>query len=145
MTVVDEQDTECKICQTEFSAEANMKSGCFFLTIDLETQIRSVLVADGVADQLFSNKASGYGDVSDICDGTFYQSLTDLKTGSMNISLTWNCDGIPLFKSSTNSIWPIRCTINELPPSISVQNMLVAGLWFGSCKPCVKLFVAVCQ
>jgi len=141
MTVVDEQDTECKICQTEFSAEANMKSGCFFLTIDLETQIRSVLVADGVADQLFSNKASGYGDVSDICDGTFYQSLTDLKTGSMNISLTWNCDGIPLFKSSTNSIWPIRCTINELPPSISVQNMLVAGLWFGSCKPCMSSYL----
>lgn len=141
MSAVGEVDIECKICKTEFSAEANKKSGSFFLTIGLETQIKSVLEADGVADQLFSNKAPGDSNVSDICDGTFYRSLTDLTTGSGNISLTWNCDGIPLFKSSTNSIWPIRCTINELPPSVSVHNMLVAGLWFGSCKPCMSSYL----
>jgi len=31
-----------------------------------------------------------------------------------NISLTWNTDGVPIFKSSKFSVWPFYCIINEL-------------------------------
>ncbi len=32
-----------------------------------------------------------------------------------NLSLLWNTDGVPIFKSSNYSIWPLYFTINELP------------------------------
>ena len=32
-----------------------------------------------------------------------------------NISLTWNSDGIAVFKSSKYNIWPLYFAINELP------------------------------
>ena len=38
-----------------------------------------------------------------------------------NISLLWNTDGIPVFKSTKSSLWPMLYTINELP-------------FFGSCQ-----------
>lgn len=33
---------------------------------------------------------------------------------SCNISLMWDTDGIPIFKSSKFSVWPFYCIINEL-------------------------------
>lgn len=32
-----------------------------------------------------------------------------------NVSLLWNTDGVPVFKSSKFSIWPLCFIINELP------------------------------
>jgi len=32
-----------------------------------------------------------------------------------NISFTWYTDGVPVFKSSKISMWPLYLTINELP------------------------------
>ena len=31
-----------------------------------------------------------------------------------NLSLMWNADGVPLFKSSKYSLWPMYLLINEL-------------------------------
>jgi Transposase family tnp2 len=54
---------------------------------------------------------------------------------SINLSLTFNCDGVPVFKSSRFSIWPILCVVNELPVSVRANHILIAALWFGSGKP----------
>ena len=34
----------------------------------------------------------------------------------MKITLLFNTDGIPLYKSSKVNIWPVFLAINELPP-----------------------------
>ena len=54
-----------------------------------------------------------------------------------NISLTWNVDGLPLFKYSKFSLWPIYLIVNELPYKLRTlkENMIIAGLWFGESKP----------
>ena len=46
-------------------------------------------------------------------------------------------DGVPLFRSSKASLWPIQLAITSLPPSIrfSVENLLLAGVWLGPVKP----------
>ena len=64
-------------------------------------------------------------------------------TNSNNITLTWNTDGVPLFKSSKTSIWPFYFIINELPYSqrFKRDNMILAGLWFGPSKPATNLFM----
>lgn len=52
-------------------------------------------------------------------------------------------DGIPVFKSSKFAIWPLYFVINELPykERISKDNMIFAGLWFGSSKPSMLTFL----
>lgn len=54
-----------------------------------------------------------------------------------NISLTWYTDGIPMFKSSKVSIWPVYLSINVLPfeERWKRENLLFLGLWFGDQKP----------
>ena len=51
-------------------------------------------------------------------------------TNPNNISFMWYTDGVPLFKSSKISIWPLFLSINELPyqDRIKQENMLFAGL-----------------
>ena len=53
-----------------------------------------------------------------------------------NISLTWNTDGVPLFKSSSFALWPLYFIVNELPYNKRIQreNMIFAGFCFGTNK-----------
>ena len=59
-----------------------------------------------------------------------------------NISFTVNTDGIPVFKSSKTSVWPIFLMVNELPYKMRSNRdfMILAGLWYGSDKPSMNLF-----
>ena len=54
---------------------------------------------------------------SDIYDGDVYQALVHdgFLSNKCNISLLFNTDGIPVFRSSTFSFWPLHFIVNELP------------------------------
>jgi hypothetical protein len=54
---------------------------------------------------------------TDICDGEVYQSLVrnGFLADNRNVSFIFNTDGIPIFKSSKFSFWPLYLLINELP------------------------------
>ena len=60
---------------------------------------------------------SAAGTIGDICDGVVYQELINagFLMDSHNFSLIMNTDGIPVFRSSAASFWPIWLLINELP------------------------------
>lgn len=49
---------------------------------------------------------------------------------SLTISLNFNMDGLPIFKSSNNQFWPILCNIAEMP---HIPPMVV-GVYFGNAK-----------
>lgn len=53
-----------------------------------------------------------------------------------------SCDGAPLIKSKTFSIWPLMCFLVELPPQErhKFDNILLTGLWYGKSKPNVPVF-----
>ena len=53
----------------------------------------------------------------DIIDGGVYQDLVEsgFLQDQCNISLTFNTDGIPVFRSSTFSFWPLHLIVNEFP------------------------------
>ena len=82
--------------------------------------------------------------ISDIYDGTLYQAWMDngFLSDRRNISLSWYTDGVPVFKSSKISVWPIYLSINELPFEIRKkrENTLLAGLWHGDIKPDMNRF-----
>ena len=80
--------------------------------------------------------------ISDITSSSLYQQLVRKQHLSENdITLTWNTDGVPVFKSSSYSIWPVQCMVNELPPHLRSKNILMTGLWFGQTKPHMNTFL----
>jgi len=141
MSPVDSLAGECEKCKTAFVEQENKKAGQFFLTLDLKFQIREALEIKGVGDCLITGNKLCMGQMHNIMDGTFVRSIPDLNTDDPNLCLVWNCDGVPLFKSSEHSLWPIRCLIGNLPHSISIQHMLIAGIWFGKSKPCMHTYL----
>ena len=52
-------------------------------------------------------------------------------------------DGVPLFRSSSFSMWPLHFKINELPLRLrnNLNNKILGGVWFGSKKPAVNAFL----
>ena len=84
--------------------------------------------------------------IEDIYDGLVYEKHFKnygFLANPDNISFFWNTDGVPLFKSSNISIWPIFLIINELEPSLRFksENIIFAGIWYSSKKPEAALFL----
>lgn len=54
-----------------------------------------------------------------------------------NLSFAFNTDGVPLFKSSKVSMWPVYILVNELPPHAERklrENVLFYGVWISILK-----------
>lgn len=54
----------------------------------------------------------------DICAGRLYRELLSsqlMGTTQHYVSVIFNTDGIPVFKSSNYEFWPLFLLINELP------------------------------
>ncbi|XP_026289147.1 uncharacterized protein LOC113214096 isoform X2 [Frankliniella occidentalis] len=127
------KDSVCDKCGTE------TKVG-FYLHVPLIEQLRALYARPGFVDLLSyrhkrSKKVSD--NLEDIYDGFLYKSIEPLLTSELDITLTWNADGISLYKSSNFQVWPIYFSINELPPEVrhKEENLLLGGIAFGNEKP----------
>lgn len=128
------QDVECPQCKLTHSVAKLLQLGSFFLTLDIETQIKALLLSGKIP----ANRAGLSYDVSDITQSAGYNSLPMTKD---DLSVTWNTDGIPLFESSGHSVWPLLLQVNELPYKERVNNLLLSALWFGIKKPKMNTFL----
>lgn len=84
--------------------------------------------------------------VTDITDGMAYQKVVgkmSLIESDLNLTATFNTDGINLYSSSKIELWPIFLAINELSPSLRFarENIILAGIWQGKGKPPFHRFV----
>ncbi|CAG2213138.1 unnamed protein product [Mytilus edulis] len=78
--------------------------------------------------------------IHDIVDGISYRELN--KPGAFlsyryAFSGIFNTDGIPLFSSTKEKLWPIFIAINEFPVSqrFCRENLILAGIWQGKGNP----------
>lgn len=125
--------SQCDSCNTLFDASANLKNGFYFLVFLLYAQIKQLLQEHGVS---LNEKTWTFGVLSDIQYGEEYQKLCDSGVlGKDDITLIWNCDAAPVFKSSKCSIWPIQCQVIELEPEVR-KNILSSALQFHVNHPC---------
>ena len=83
------------------------------------------------------------GRIHDIWNGDALKPL--LQEGAFfshpeHLGLILSTDGVPVFKSSSGSLWPVYLSIANLPPNIrySSAKTLICGLWFGPKKPPLK-------
>jgi hypothetical protein len=133
----------CSNCGEEFIPDDCLKSGNFFVYIPLKQQLVDILKNPKLHDYMTNRDLTAQTIyVSDITSSLLYQQLVEKHHLSENdITLTWNTDGVPVFKSSSYSIWPIQCMVNELPPHLRSKNILMTGLWFGQTKPHMNTFL----
>lgn len=131
-----EPGNKCGECQQSFNKKGLLEKAYYFLVMPLKVQLRNTLAhVHSKLRKHFTRDAC----VSDVNTGMEYRRETQgVHTDS--ITLTFNCVGSPVFNSSKTSIWPILCTINELPFVDRCKNVLLHSLWFGKGKPQVKSF-----
>ena len=124
---------------------------------------------DGVMESIWSRftlRTKGESRYTDIYDGRVYQQhvASGFLSQRDNISMIFNTDGVPVFRSSNFAFWPQYLLINELPSKIrytcstcklcymhvryaflciraAKENRLLAGLWYGAIKPEMTLFL----
>lgn len=132
-------------CSKDFSVSGSLS---FFVEVPIMDQLRKLFSKPGFYNDIqFRHNRDKKGDrISDIFDGELYKKLSqppNVLSSRDSISFTWNTDGVPVFKSSNFSLWPLYLVINELPPKkrFSKDNMILAGLWFGSSKPAMWIFL----
>lgn len=126
----------------------NKKSLAYFVEIPILQQLKTFFSRPTFYDDIqhrFRRKKKAKDNIEDVYDGNLYKELCAkgiLNSGD-NISFLMNTDGVPVFKSSKVSIWPLYFVINELDyhKRIARENMLFAGLWFGEKKPAMWTFL----
>ncbi|XP_044005551.1 uncharacterized protein LOC122850475 [Aphidius gifuensis] len=148
----------CANCYTGLAEKKQLCSRCEintkhnnFLEIPIIPQLEKLLNRDDIVHKIHSRlmrqniSPSNY---EDIYDGSSWKKL-NLELGYFNkpfdLSLTWNTDGISLFKSSKFSIWPLFLQINELPfiDRCKQENIILGGIWYGPKKPHGNLYLSV--
>lgn len=135
----------CNNCEREYERPNLVKKGTFFIVNSLKCQLKEMFQESGtcISEKLnyrFTRQKLHPNNFEDIYDGELYKAIEGLNDAN-NISLSWNTDGVPVFNSSNVSMWPIQCTINELPPKLRRDNILLTGLWFGNGKPDPSVFL----
>lgn len=111
-----------------------------FLTLNLATQIEKKIVRPQVKTSL------NYGTVrvkrnpkalEDVFDGKEYVKIHSNGQLKLENSLSYTLygDGSLSSESGKGSTWPVFIKINEVPPSMRAQNMILYGLWTNDSHP----------
>ena len=91
----------------------------------------------------FSTLLQGLMTISLLQDMHDGKALADLMSPGrflsipQNTGLVLSTDGVPIFKSSKGSLWPVYLMLTSIAPHLrtKVENLIVASLWFGPTKP----------
>ncbi|XP_024876430.1 uncharacterized protein LOC112457524, partial [Temnothorax curvispinosus] len=135
----------CQVCEEEI----NVKDPCyrdFFVTLDITDEIQSIIESnsDYYTTVIAEREQVIDNNLQDIHDGRKYKefiaSLPDDHKKSY-LTVIFNSDGSPIFKSAKFSIWPIQIIPNEVPMHVRNQKSIVYSLWFGHDKPNMIYFL----
>ena len=144
---------DANICVNQYCLKnlTSPKSKSYFIELPIKEQLQILFNRVNFTTLLlerFKRDTNNTNTIKDIYDGKIYQAFSR-KGGQLseefpnNISFILNTDGVTIFKSSKFSIWPIYLMVNELPYKNrkQVENMVLAGLWFGDSKPLMSTFL----
>lgn len=68
--------------------------------------------------------------IEDILDGSEYKRFDFLKNYGNISFIFFNSDGLSVFKSGNQQLWPIYAVINELPPDIRYSILFYSIILF---------------
>ena len=100
-------NTICSVCKRVSNSTDGLT---YFLHFSVSHQIRALIAKPNFYEDIsyrFQRQKSQEDNYEDIYDGSLYKKFTSsgrTLTDRKNLSLTWNVDGVPLFKSSKFSL-----------------------------------------
>lgn len=122
----------------------------YFVVENVKKQIKEILERKGnllkIQEELKRPKPTSLP-IVDITSGSEYKKMTVkgafLDNDNTNITLTFNTDGVSLFKSTNVSLWLVYLAINEIPPRerFLMKNLIIWGIWQGAAKPVMNTFI----
>ncbi len=119
----------CGNCSYKFNIKSKATAQ-FFVQLKLKHQIDNIVRKfHGEIKTINQVDNDSYEDVT---SGDYYKSIKQ-KIPDL-LSLTFNTDGVEIFKSKRkSSLWPLLMVVNEIPKEhrFKRENMIVAGLWYG--------------
>lgn len=139
MPQAQDETLTCVKCYSSITVKQSLHDLNYFLSIPLTYQIQDILENQGMHDICFQANNSNRIGIKDMYDGTLYQILRSESEEDF-LTLTFNSDGVPVFRSSKFNVWPILCCVNEIPPESRDKHVLLCALWFGSKKPEMSCF-----
>ncbi|XP_046392434.1 uncharacterized protein LOC124160594 [Ischnura elegans] len=126
----------------ECKANLKMKSSQnYFLSLSMKSQLLSYLKDKNFIEMVLKyrfQKPTCDGVYSDIYGGSVYRKYFDnggILSNPYNFSYSYFLDGLAYGDSSTQSVWPIYVTINELPYGQRSKYLILAGLYVGKKEP----------
>ncbi|XP_069470109.1 uncharacterized protein [Ambystoma mexicanum] len=122
----------------------------YFIQHSLIAQLQIMFSRKGFTENVRNYRFHHYmqkekHEMKDVYDGELYLDL--FERGFLNdpnsLSFAMNTDGVPVFKSSKVSMWPVYLIVNELPISQRKlrENVLLYGIWVSSKKPVMWSFL----
>lgn len=122
----------------------------YFVRHSVISQLQNMFLRKTFCDKLRTHRFKHYENndkncISDVFDGSVYKNLFNkgFLNNPNNLSFAFNTDGIPIFKSSKVSMWPVYLLINELPivDRKLRENVVFYGVWISSKKPVMWSFL----
>nr|XP_047146657.1 uncharacterized protein LOC124819249 isoform X1 [Hydra vulgaris] len=77
-----------------------------------------------------------------MCDNNWIHLASLEENVQATIRLVVNTDGIPVFKLSKWTLWPLLASIHNFPYSLQITYILFFGFWSSFKKPNVQLFLS---
>lgn len=140
-----ERKIRCNVCNFTVDV-SNPSSPSFFAIINPSEQIFQYLRQhEDYYDFVVNERPYKEDEISDIYDGSKYREfVASLRESEKRtyVTLNINTDGVPTFKSSKYSIWPIYLQINELPVQDRFKSLITCGVWFGKTQPEMNAFLS---
>ena len=125
----------CEKCHKELSLNELRKEGSFIIVYDIRSQLMEILddsdMKRYVEEAITERNASGTSHY-----GHRYKSMTQ---NTHDLTCTFSIDGVPVFKSSKYSLWPLSLVLDELPYRLRRRNVMIGALRFGDSKMNIDL------
>lgn len=126
----------CNSCQN--SLKLSFGDSSYFLTFDLEYVFTLLLSNEDVKKALLEgirirNLEATSDSIADVKDGTLCRDC--IRKHPKSITLTASTDGAPTTKSGRRGFWPLQAILNELPPEMRFQFVLLLELMIVKKEP----------
>ncbi|KAE8750550.1 hypothetical protein FOCC_FOCC002844 [Frankliniella occidentalis] len=117
----------------------------YFITLNVRSQLEAILSKPNMWNKLQypQQRQKTHPDaIEDILDGEAYTALRhEQALTPSDFTYTFNMDGLKTSKSSKSEAWPIFMKINELPPNLRQNNVVLAGIWLDQDYVNFRLFM----
>lgn len=137
------------IAEKKCKNSACLKRGsqlCYFARVPFEDHLKEIYTYNWDEIQYPFTRCAVNDCIQDVDDGQHYRKLSGpgkFFSVPERTGLILCADGVPLFKSSGQSLWPIQLCVTSLPPNIRMdfRHLLLAGVWLGNVKPDMSIIL----